>query len=81
MADFAWLIEAPGAHYLGARELGSYEFYWTRDHDKALRFFSSEHAEIVMMAIRELAPDLFAFARNLPDARPVAHKWMGDVQP
>lgn len=76
MTDFAWLIEAPGVFYLGARTLGRHEFYWTQDNNKALRFFNSEQADQCMMAVRELNPDLFAFARNLHDPRPVEHGWL-----
>lgn len=75
--DFAWLIEAPGQHYLAARKLGSSRnFYWTRDHANAIRFASAEQADLTMMAIRDLAPDLFGFAATLGDARPVEHGWM-----
>ena len=74
--EYAWLIEAPGQNYLAARKLAGYEFHWTVDHNKALRFFSKEQADLVMMAVRQLAPSLFAFAVNLGDARPVEHAWI-----
>ncbi len=80
MADtFAWLIEAPGPHYLGCRKLGKHEFYWTKAHDKALRFHSQEQADLVMMAVRESEPRLFDFAANLEDAKPVEHAWIADA--
>jgi hypothetical protein len=72
-----WLIEAVGPFYLSVRELGRYEFFWTRDHDAALRFYSEAQADTAMFAIRELSPGLFAFAGNLEDPRPVAHQWIG----
>lgn len=73
---FCWLIEAPGAHYLAARKLAVHEFFWTKDHNRALRFFSAEHADLTMMAVRALAPALFEFARTLGEARPVEHGWL-----
>lgn len=75
--DFAWLIEAPGQNYLAARNIDhTPEFYWTKDHNKALRFYSQEQASAAMMAIRALDPKLFEFARTLGDAKPVEHGWM-----
>lgn len=75
--DFAWLIEAPGTKYLATRRLGINEFYWTSDHNTALRFISEQQADGVMMAVRELVPPLFEFARTLGEARPVEHGWIG----
>ena len=75
--EFAWLIEAPGQNYLGTREVGYYpEFFWTDDHTKAIRFFSKEQADGVMMAVRRMEPKLWAFAVNLTDARPTEHGWI-----
>ncbi len=80
LADiFAWLIEAPGQNYLSYRHLGRHEFHWTKDHTRALRFFSLEQADNVMMAIRELAPTLFAFAITLGEAKPVEHGWISEI--
>lgn len=79
MADFAWLIEAPGQRYLAARHLGCYEFYWTDEHAKAIRFINQEQADQTMMAIRHLAPDLFGFEKTLCNAQPVEHGWMGSA--
>jgi hypothetical protein len=76
MTDFAWLIEAPGPHYLGTRTLGVHEFFWTTDASRAVRFVSREAADGVMMAVRHMAPALFAFAVTLGDARPVEHGWI-----
>jgi len=76
MTDFAWLIEAPGQRYLATRHLGRDEFHWTQDAAKATRFCSEAQADGVMMAVRELAPDLFAFAANLGDAKPTEHGWL-----
>lgn len=75
MSDFAWLIEAPGRRYLGTRRLGCDEFYWTQDHAAATRFVSASQAHGVMMAVREIRPDLFAFEVSLGDARPIEHAW------
>lgn len=78
---FAWLIEAPGQHYLGAHTLGRSEFYWTTDHMKALRFRSREEAGRVQDAVREASPDLFAFAKTLGEAWPVEHGWLETTTP
>jgi hypothetical protein len=77
--QFAWLIEAPGARYLGARHLGRYEFFWTEDHAKALRFHDETQADLTMMTVRDLKPDLFAFAALLGDAKAVEHGWIVSV--
>jgi len=77
VSNFAWLIEAPGARYLGTQEIGHYpEFYWTTDDAKATRFYSKKQADGVMMAVRRMEPALFAFAVNLGDAWPVEHAWI-----
>jgi hypothetical protein len=77
MNDFSWLIEAPGQNYLATREIGhDPRFFWTNDHAKAIRFISKEQADGVMMAVRQLAPELWAFAMNLGEARPVEHAWL-----
>ncbi len=79
MTDFAWLIEAPGAHYLGVRKaLGDYrsEFYWTHDPHKALRLISKDAADGVAMAVRKLAPELWGFAGTLGEAWPREHGWL-----
>lgn len=77
--SFAWLIEAPGQHYLAARAVAGNEFFWTQDHDAALRFFSEEQADLAMMAIRQLDPELFVFAKTLGEAKPVEHAWIVDA--
>lgn len=76
---FSWLIEAPGARYLGVRHVGRYEFYWTEDHAKALRLGDETQADLTMMAVRDLKPDLFAFTALLGDAKAVEHGWMEAV--
>lgn len=74
---FGWLIEAPGARYLGTQEIGhDPRFFWTVDDAKALRFASKDAADGAMMAIRALAPELWAFAVNLGEARPTEHAWL-----
>lgn len=77
MTDFAWLIEAPGPYYLEARELGHmYDFHWTRDPNRALRFHSEKQADATMMALRTTQPALFGFAKNLTDPRAIEHGWL-----
>ncbi len=75
-SEFRWLIEAPGLRYLAARQITtSHNFYWTQDHDKALYFMSEAQADAVMMAVRQIAPELFGFALTLGDAKAVEHEW------
>lgn len=79
MSTHAWLIEAPGHYYLAARTHSVHEFHWTQDSLKALRFANEEQADQAMMALREIKPELFMFARNLGEPRPIEHSWFGDA--
>lgn len=75
--EFTWLVEAPGPHYLSTRGGGSKsEFVWHKDANRALRFYTLEQADAVLCAIRKLQPDLFAFAANLHDPKPVQHGFL-----
>ncbi|WP_052435653.1 hypothetical protein [Bradyrhizobium japonicum] len=76
LESFAWLIEAPGQHYLRAVKIGSNEFRWTKDHDEAIRFFSEQQADDTMMSLRALVPALFGFEATLGNAKAVEHGWM-----
>jgi hypothetical protein len=77
MSDFAWLIEAPGPRYLAPRKITtSHDFTWHGDANFALRFHSEEQADLTMMAIRQIAPDLFGFERTLGNAKAVEHGWI-----
>lgn len=74
---FVWLIEAPGPNYLATRNIGHYpDFFWSKDPLRAVRFVSHAQADGVMEAVRRMAPELWAFAVNLGEARPVEHKFM-----
>jgi hypothetical protein len=75
MTDFRWLIEAPGLRYLAARKVGNYEFHWTQDHNEALAFRDEAQADMTMMAIRQLAPQLFGFEVTIGNAKAVEHGW------
>ncbi len=78
--EFAWLIEAPGLRYLRTRNIGDHpEFVWTTDHSKALRLFSKDQADGVMMAVRQMVPNLFNFEHTLGNARPVQHAWIAGI--
>ena len=81
MTQFTWLIEAPGPRYLAVRALPStyYEFIWKQDASDALRFWSKDHANSTMMALRRMQPDLFAFEKNLGDAAAVEHGFMDNA--
>lgn len=69
-----WLIEMQGPAYLAARHLGGYEFYWTEQHNQAIRFYERSQADTVMMAIRQLRGDLFpACLTRAPCA--IEHSW------
>jgi len=72
--QYGWMIEGPSTHYLAARKLGKYEFYWTMDPHKGLRFYNQEQADATMMTIRELCPDLFPAVFG--EAKPVEHAWV-----
>ena len=73
----AWLVEAPGQHYLGVRKLSSrHDFIWTQDHNKALQFKSEEQADLMMTALRDLDRTLFGFDVTLGPARAVEHGWL-----
>lgn len=77
MTDFAWLIEAPGQNYLAVRKAGlTPRFHWTDDANKALRFWSREQADLTAAAVRQLNPDLWAFASLLGEAWPHQHGWL-----
>lgn len=75
--QFAWVIEAPGPSYLAVRELAGWQFYWSADHAKALRFVTREQADQVMMAVRQAYPALF-FNEYPHYPKPVEHGWMGE---
>lgn len=76
---FCWLIEAPGPAYLAARCIGhQYEFHWTADANKALRFVNETQADFTMMAVRVLVPGLFPSV--LPQApRAMQHKFISGL--
>ena len=57
--DFSWLIEQAGPSWLAARKLGGWEFYWTEDAAKAIRFIDREQADAVLEVARQLVPTLF----------------------
>jgi len=72
--EFAWLVEAPGPHYLCVKVIGRQsDFSWTPDANKALRFFDKAQADGVQYALHKLQPVLFAFAQVLTDAKSVEH--------
>jgi hypothetical protein len=78
VADFRWLIEAPGPSYLGTRTLSARtDFVWTRDHDAAIHFASEDQANAVLMALRCLYYNLFSFDQTLGPAKAVEHGWVG----
>ncbi len=74
----SWLIEMPGA-YLSARRLGGYEFFWTTEPNLALRFHDKDQADLAMMAIRQLRPELFFGYVDGKASwfKPVEHRWLG----
>ena len=74
--DYKWVIEAPGTRYLTVTRVGGESFHWTTEHLSAIRFESGDVADAVMMAIRYLEPNLFAFEDTLGNARAVEHAWL-----
>lgn len=72
--QFAWLIEAPGAFYLKTQVTGRQaSFQWTRNAHDAIHFETKQQADGVCYAVQKLAPELFAFAAVLADAKAVEH--------
>jgi hypothetical protein len=71
----AYMIEAPGPAYLSVSKCGGHQFQWTADPNLGIQFVDQEQATLVMMAVRQLVPDLFpvAFIRA-PSA--VSHGWV-----
>lgn len=84
MADFRWLIEAPGTKYLAVQHLSkSDNFEWTGDHNRAIAFRSEDQADAVMMAVRQMDQmlngfdkGLFGFEASLGNAKAVEHGWV-----
>lgn len=75
MNEVFWAIEMQGPAYLTVRHAGGYEFCWTEDIHKALRFENREQADLVMMAVRQLRGDLFPpCLTRIPCA--VEHAWV-----
>lgn len=72
--EYTWLVEAPGPYYLSVRKMAHHEFFWSADPHRALRFYTLEQADNIMMALRHLRPDLFGFAKNLRDPKPVQQR-------
>lgn len=70
-----WLIEMQGPSYLSARHLGGYEFHWDNDANKAIRFINQEQADLVMMAVRQMRPELFPSCLPRPISA-VEHCWV-----
>ena len=78
-ANFVWLIEAPGQYYLATRRIAhSSEFVWLKDPHRAVRFMTREQADEVHYALKDLHPELFAYARVLGDARSTEHGFIGN---
>jgi hypothetical protein len=73
--EFAWLIEGPGPHYLCVSKSSTdHLFTWSKDHDKALRFWTCQQADDAMMALRRIEPALFK-SPYPQEPRPVEHGW------
>jgi hypothetical protein len=70
-----WLIEMQGPAYLTAHHSGGYEFRWTDQVNDAIRFYTREQADVVMMSVRQLRGDLFPTCLTwVPCA--VEHMWV-----
>lgn len=73
--EFRWLIEAPGEYVLTVRNIGHHHrFHWSINPEEAIRFETAGQADAVMMAVRNMSPELFAFAVLLGDARAREHR-------
>lgn len=75
---FGWLIEMQGPAYLAAKTCGGHEFCWTADPLKGIRFCSYDQANMVMMAVRQLVPELFPSCVTQPP-KPVEHGWLDSL--
>ena len=76
--EVSWLIELAGPCYLQVVDRGGYYFQWHTDPHNAIRFSRKEDADLCMMAIREMRPELF------PACLPVApvvreHVFFNDI--
>ena len=74
--DYKWVIVAPGTRYLTVTRVGGESFHCITEHLSAILFESGDVADAVMMAIRYLEPNLFAFEDTLGNARAVEHGWL-----
>ena len=70
-----WLIEMQGPSYLTARYGGGYNFMWTDDPNEAIRFIDKNQADLVMMSVRQLRPELFPNCLTRP-IQPTEHAWI-----
>lgn len=80
--DFGYLIEAPWQppHYIGIRKLPMAEFFWTKDHEEALRFSRPQDAQKVLDLLSEPDCPGSALVRG-PGPAPsvVMHSWIGGI--
>jgi hypothetical protein len=74
VSNTQYIIEAPGPYYLGARHLGDYAFFWSDRKQDAIVFLHYHNADMVMMAVRQLAPHLFVFEKALRNAGVISFK-------
>ena len=78
--QIAWLIEAPGHHYLSVTTIGTFDgvdrhFEWSPNPNKALRFQRKLDADDVLFALRTSNHDLFSFDRHLGPAVATELQW------
>lgn len=71
----AWLIEFGQQMYMRAGNGKRPLFCWTFNVNEALRFRDKKEADQVLLAVRDLVPDLFPSSIPLP-ARPTEHIWL-----
>ena len=80
VVQYAWLIEArwQPPHYLGIWKLGRTEFFWTDDHNRALRFARKKDAEALLGLLYEMSYPFHTLVRY-PGPAPVVveHAWDG----
>lgn len=55
----SYIIKLHNRAFLGVRRLGCYEFYWEMKPSHALQFLSKNDADLVMMTVRSMRPEMF----------------------
>lgn len=55
----SYIVKLHGRAFLAVRNLGKYEFYWDMRPSHGLQFVSKNAADLTMMTVRSMRPELF----------------------